>query len=195
MFIDDCDDFAFLFHYQPVLSVGTIFAHRVPSLGEQATLLLGVLALSVRVRTLGYCLGAVTEQVVGVDVDGSILIIEPAEMHACSEDSECCAHGVHLESLFSLLTRWSHDVPTGLLTDAARVALVTDSAENALEVGMHVVNQIVTPSRIHLDVSIGRLPLARAPTLPENEVNEDVGMFTRVRELTQGNLRRKFKRA
>lgn len=194
MCVDDSVGFALVFEYRTALSVGTIFEHRAPILGELATLLLGVLAISTRLRTLGYCLGALTQDVLGVDTEGSILVLEPGRMHASRQESDCCSHGVLVESVFALLTRWSDDVPTALLTDAARLALGAGSAENAVEVGMHVVNQIVTPCRIHLDASVARLPLAQALSqnqssregLAADVVNARLSLVTRCLQRIQG---------
>lgn len=198
MFIDERIGFGFLFEYRAVLSIHTVFEHRAPTLAELATLLLAVLALSVRIRVLGYCLGVVTGNSLAVDSDGAILVYDPAAMHSVHQESGCCARGVSLDSVLSLLKELGEEETSSILADAARLSLEEAATENSLEVGLHVVKQIVTPSRIRFDDAVERLPQSsKGPILNDamptqsNQLKTVIHKFSRLSVQKDVGFRRK----
>lgn len=162
MMMDEEGSTAYIFEYHPRVSLQTLWSCRDASVAEMATALIAVLAMSVRMLRLGYCLGEISLNQLGVDCLGTVMLLHPGNMHAGQLAHPCCDRGVTTRSVTAILDSTLATEDAGPLKTAALLALEHELQEDALEVGLHAVAQVITPSRIYLNASIEQLNRSRA---------------------------------
>lgn len=157
MMIDDEHGSAYLFEYHPRVSLQTLWSCRDATLAEMATALIAILAISVRMLRLGYCLGEISLDQLGVDRTGAMMLLHPGDMHAGQRAHPCCERGVATQSVTAILDAILATEDARPLKTVAVLALEQELQEDPLEVGLHAVAQVITPSRIYLSDSIEKL--------------------------------------
>jgi hypothetical protein len=157
MLIDHEHGFAWLFSYEASLPLREVSRQSLLTAGQLASVLIAIVALGSRARNAGYCISGPDADALHVSSSAALSLKSATGFHAAAPASrDCCARGFDTSALMTLFAEVGEPVALEILRDIIQALDEASLDENALEVCLHLIREVLTPQEILLPSGIDR---------------------------------------